>query len=102
MELPFIAAQFFAIFGEYNRAFWPVVVRRVDVTLAPAFTFTAPRQLPMSLNERVGNAGRRNYDLLPDGRRFLGVNPVGNGPQGTQIEVVLNWQEELKQRVPSH
>jgi Tol biopolymer transport system component len=73
----------------------------VDVTLAPAFTFTAPRQLPMTLNERVGNAGRRNYDLLPDGRRFLGVNPVGNGPQGTQIEVVLNWSEELKQRVPT-
>jgi hypothetical protein len=73
----------------------------VDVTLSPAFTFTAPRELPVSLNERGANNGRRNYDVFPDGKRFLGVDPVGYAPQLTQIEVVLNWVEELRQRAPS-
>jgi hypothetical protein len=46
----------------------------------------------------------RNYDVSADGKRFIGVIASGVTDSGTprvsQIHVVLNWQEELKQRVP--
>jgi hypothetical protein len=41
--------------------------------------------------------------MPPDGKRFLVLTT--NGPSGTrsapQIRVILNWIEELKQRVPT-
>ncbi len=47
-----------------------------------------------------GNPGRP-YDVSPDGRRFLVIASAGsNGEAGPQIITVLNWTEELKQRVP--
>jgi hypothetical protein len=46
----------------------------------------------------------RQYDITPDGKRFIGVVAAGESPGVTagasQIQVVLNWLEELKQRVP--
>ncbi len=42
---------------------------------------------------------RRDYDLTPDGRRFVMVKREEVVP--TQINVVLNWAEELKQKVPT-
>jgi hypothetical protein len=46
----------------------------------------------------------RSYDILPDGKRFLVTLDVGEAQAGStappQIQVVLNWLEELKQRVP--
>jgi eukaryotic-like serine/threonine-protein kinase len=47
---------------------------------------------------------RRAFDMMPDGR-FLGVilgagGQTGAGP-APHIQVVLNWTEELKQRVPT-
>jgi len=40
-----------------------------------------------------------NYDISPDGQRFLMSKSAG-GEQG-QINVVLNWFEELKRLVPT-
>jgi Tol biopolymer transport system component len=41
------------------------------------------------------------YDVSPDGQRFLMLKPVESGATApTQINVVLNWFEELKQKVP--
>lgn len=43
------------------------------------------------------------WDLSPDGKRFLMIKPAGEGttPEGRQrINVILNWAEELKARVP--
>ena len=39
-----------------------------------------------------------NYDVSADGQRFLMLKPVGLA--STQINVVLNWFEELKAKVP--
>ena len=39
-------------------------------------------------------------DVTADGRRFLLVTPVGPSAS-VPFTVVLNWQEELKQRVPT-
>ena len=43
-----------------------------------------------------------NYDVAPDGQRFLMLKPVEQEQAApTQINVVLNWFEELKRRVPT-
>jgi len=39
------------------------------------------------------------YDVSPDGQRFLMLK--ANEQASTQINVVLNWFEELKQKVPA-
>ncbi len=41
-----------------------------------------------------------NYDVSPDGQRFLMLKPSDQGAP-TQIIVVLNWFEDLKRRVPT-
>ena len=42
------------------------------------------------------------YDVSPDGQRFLMLKAVESQTSApTQINVVLNWFEELKQRVPT-
>ena len=45
------------------------------------------------------------WDLSPDGKRFLLIKPESTGESSTaqarqRINIVLNWFEELKQRVP--
>jgi Tol biopolymer transport system component/predicted Ser/Thr protein kinase len=43
-----------------------------------------------------------NYDVSPDGQRFLMLKPAEQAQAApTQIIVVLNWFEELKRRVPT-
>jgi hypothetical protein len=41
------------------------------------------------------------YDVSPDGQRFLMLKPAEQEQAPTQINVVLNWFEELKQKVPT-
>ena len=50
----------------------------------------------------------RDYDIAPNGRfvgRFVGLILAGqaesNAPLAGQIQVVLNWFEELRARVPA-
>jgi len=47
-----------------------------------------------------------NWDIHPDGKRFLMIKPpAAAGSESTsagprKINIVLNWFEELKDRVP--
>ena len=42
------------------------------------------------------------YDVAPDGQRFVMIKPTSEQQESVkQINVVLNWFEELKQRVPT-
>jgi serine/threonine protein kinase len=43
----------------------------------------------------------QDYDVSPDGQRFLMLKPVEQAQSPDQINVVLNWFEELKQKVPT-
>jgi len=45
---------------------------------------------------------RRNYDIAPDGQRFLMIKEAAASDAATteQLVVVLNWFHELKERVP--
>jgi len=42
-----------------------------------------------------------NYEVSRDGQRFLMVKASEQTEAATQINVVLNWFEELKRRVPT-
>ena len=47
----------------------------------------------------------RNYDIAPDGQRFLMLSQPGTALEtgatlASQINVVLNWHQELLERVP--
>ena len=41
------------------------------------------------------------YDVTADGQRFLMVQPSEQRSPATEFNVVLNWFEELKRRVPA-
>jgi serine/threonine protein kinase len=41
----------------------------------------------------------RNYDIAPDGKRFIMITDESQSERPTQINIVLNWAEELKQLV---
>ena len=43
----------------------------------------------------------RTYDVSPDGQRFLVVKDAAVDATQAEINVVLNWDEELKARVPT-
>ncbi len=43
----------------------------------------------------------RNYDIAPDGTRFIMITDEGQIVKSTQINVILSWSEELKNFDPS-
>ena len=68
----------------------------VDITTEPAFTSGTPKLL--FEGEYTAFGPRAEYDVTPDGERFLMIKE--SEKQVTQIQVVLNWFEELKRLVP--
>ena len=73
----------------------------VDIATQPGFAAGKPRMLFEGRYE-PGPFPIANYDVSPDGRRFLMLKPSESAEAApTQITVVLNWFEELKQKVPA-
>ena len=72
----------------------------VDVTTEPTFSAGTPRLLFEGTYELSGGT-RANYDVTPDGQRFVMVQLGEVGSEATQINIVLNWFEEMKRRVPT-
>ncbi len=72
------------------------------VTTQPSFAATHPSPLPAA---GIQGPPRlvRNFDIMPDGARFIGFTPAGDDQSqansGRQMHVVLNWFEELKAKV---
>jgi dipeptidyl aminopeptidase/acylaminoacyl peptidase len=71
----------------------------VDVPTRPTLRPGTPRLLFQKWYE--DDPGRRNYDVTSDGQRLLMFQPSKQLSAATQINVVLNWVEELKQKVPT-
>ena len=72
----------------------------VDIATQPSFTAGKPRVL-FEGRYVPTPATSPNYDVSPDGQRFLMLKPSEQEASApTQINVVLNWFEELKRRVP--
>ncbi|HEY6508625.1 MAG TPA: protein kinase [Vicinamibacterales bacterium] len=76
--------------------------RMMTVAIATERGFVAglPRQLFEGAFEPTGT-GTSGFDVSLDGRRFLMVQPTAPERPATQVDVVINWFEELKQRMPT-
>ncbi len=46
--------------------------------------------------------GFPKYDISPDGKRFLMMKEEETARDQSQINVILNWTEELKRLVPTN
>ncbi len=79
-----------------------VTLRSGEIVTEPAFAFSNEQTLPVEGFNTV--IIYRDYDMSPDGERLLMVFPADRPDSGEparpQINIVLNWFEELKERVP--
>jgi Tol biopolymer transport system component len=80
----------------------------VPVETEPEFKPGMPKVLlkrnPV-ISYTIGSSGI-SWDVSPDGKRFLMIKPAADGTEPEEgsprkISIVLNWFEELKQRVPA-
>jgi eukaryotic-like serine/threonine-protein kinase len=85
----------------------PTRLDSVSFTTQPSPAFGPPTPMPKGAGfETREPAVVRSYDILPNGKQFVGIIAAARAQSadgalaGQQIQVVLNWFEELKQRVP--
>jgi Tol biopolymer transport system component len=74
---------------------------QVEIAGGSTFAWRNERELPIKGFLLFG--GQRDYDVMPDGKRFVMVFPARDEPgevQRPRINVVVNWLEELKRRAP--
>ena len=70
----------------------------VSIRAEPTFTVGSPEILFAGISKRrYSGIGWREYDVSPDGQRFLMI-----GAKGVRLELIIvhNWFEELKRLVP--
>ena len=78
---------------------------RVPITTTPRFGFGAPESFELNRTARTGGPTQlRRLDIMPDGKRFVGIWPEDLGKQPSQdserrIVVIQNWHEELKRQM---
>jgi hypothetical protein len=76
----------------------------VRITTQPSFTVGEAMPVPRSF-QSAGPEVERPFDISRDGQHFLGLidaaQTQSGAPAAQQIQVVINWFEELKARVPS-
>jgi Tol biopolymer transport system component len=77
-------------------------LKAVNVATEPEFGFSNEQTLP--IQGFITVTYHRDYDITADGQNFVMMFPADQadfgGPTRDQINIVLNWTEELKQRVP--
>ena len=72
----------------------------VDVTMSPALKIGAPRRL-FEKRYETSLALFPNYSATADGQRFLMIKRIDQGESPTEINVAINWFEELKRATTS-
>jgi len=82
-------------------------VMAVSVTTQPSFNIVGtPRVLFHGTYLKAMPGFGTSWDISPDGKRFLMIKPAESAAGASaskaprKINVVLNWTDELKQRVP--
>jgi serine/threonine-protein kinase len=79
-------------------------VMAVDVETEPIFDYGAPKILFQSQYVGFAYSEGTPWDIHPDGKRFLMMKTTAAADAAvgrqTKINIVLNWFEELKERVP--
>ena len=66
------------------------------VTFRPTFQVAAPRALFKAARRPGAGTGDAAYSVMPDGQHFVMLQAAG---ALRQIQVTLNWIEDLKQRM---
>jgi serine/threonine-protein kinase len=77
-----------------NRDKWMVV----PISIEPEFIAGTPEVI---FEGPYINVPGFSYDVAPDGQQFLVLKPEYDDSQVRQLNVVSNWFDELKQRVPA-
>lgn len=73
----------------------------VDVTTQPVFSVSTPRVIvPSAVTAPLSN-GLDSFDVSLDGQRFLVHQQSSEAGKSVQINVILNWSEELRRRSSS-
>jgi serine/threonine-protein kinase len=75
----------------------------IAVTTTPRVAFGRPTELSrLGRQEGSPSTSRRNVDAMPDGEHIIGVVSASSveGAFPSHVTVVLNWFDELRQRVP--
>ena len=77
-------------------------VKVLQISTNPAPDWSNPQALFRAQGTISGSSGSGNYDVTRDGRRLLIVTPSGAGTTvaNPEIQIVLNWHEELKRLAP--
>jgi serine/threonine protein kinase len=80
-------------------------VMAVAVETKSTLSFGTPKVLFRNTNLGLTMTSGTPWDIHPDGKRFLMMKPPGASPSTEagprpKITIVMNWLEELKQRVP--
>jgi hypothetical protein len=70
----------------------------LDYTVQPAFSAGKPRILFQGSYIPTPRSAA-DYDVSPDGQRFLMLKGAEQVPG--EINVVVNWTDELKQKAPA-
>jgi serine/threonine-protein kinase len=65
-------------------------------------TVGIPRKLFEFPPGRRAERDSRTFDIAPDGKRFVLMRSANPGMGRRQINIVLNWSEELQRRVPTN
>jgi serine/threonine-protein kinase len=80
-------------------------VMAIEVKTQPTFSLGVPRILFKSIYSGQTTSSGTPWDISPDGKRLLMLKEPGTGASieggPRKINIVLNWFEELKQRVPT-
>ena len=80
-------------------------VMAVTVQTEPTFSLGTPKTLFRLTYIAGSTSGGMPWDISPDGKRFLMMKEAGSTSKPAEaprkINIVVNWTEELKQRVPA-
>jgi serine/threonine-protein kinase len=87
------------LFYRSGDAFMAVLVKT-----KPTISLETPKTMFRGTYAFSGTASIGNWDVSPDGKRFLVIKSPGSAGAGggpRKINIAVNWFEELKQRVPT-
>ena len=92
------------LFYRHDSKLWSVPIEQT----ASALTVGAPTRVfddPYRLDTGGAAGGVANYDISPNGHRFVMVEEPRSAndaaPETVRLQVILNWHEELKRRAPT-
>jgi len=74
---------------------------QVRVSTSPRFRANAATVLFEGRYTQGAYINQRDYDVAPDGKSFVMVNPDTEWGRATEVRVVLNWFEELERLAPT-